>query len=232
MSNLFSSFDPHTGLRLRLNWLASLVSLALIPRIYWLGRTQIRKRFMALQRFVITEFRAIISFTKSPLGRVHLSISLFIFILITNISGLLPYIFPRSRHLPFAIIIALPLWLGHIVNAWVNTFNRIMAHLVPLGTPAVLIPFIVLIEIVRSVIRPLTLSIRLVANIVAGHLLLTLLGSSASRIPFLALVSVVIIIILLCFLESGVRLVQAYVFRALRTLYLREVSNNLKPQWK
>lgn len=105
-----------------------------------------------------------------------------------------------------------------------------MAHLVPLGTPAVLIPFIVLIEIVRSVIRPLTLSIRLVANIVAGHLLLTLLGSSASRIPFLALVSVVIIIILLCFLESGVRLVQAYVFRALRTLYLREVSNNLKPQ--
>lgn len=64
---------------------------------------------MALQRFVITEFRAIISFTKSPLGRVHLSISLFIFILITNISGLLPYIFPRSRHLPFAIIIALPL---------------------------------------------------------------------------------------------------------------------------
>ena len=85
-----------------------------------------------------------------------------------------------------------------------------------------------LIEIVRRVIRPLTLSIRLVANIVAGHLLLTLLGSRAMGMPILGAISVVLIMILLCFLESGVRLVQAYVFSALRTLYLREVANDIK----
>ena len=55
--------------------------------------------------------------------------------------------------------------------------NSMMAHLVPLGTPVALIPFMVLIELVRNFIRPLTLSVRLAANIVAGHLLLTLLGN-------------------------------------------------------
>ena len=181
-----------------------------------------------MQNFIVTEFRAILAFRKSPIGRVHLSLRLFVFILITNMSGLLPYIFPVSRHLPYAIILAFPLWVGHIVNAWVNTFNHIMAHLVPMGTPVVLMPFMVLIEIVRSIIRPLTLSIRLVANIVAGHLLLTLLGSRIRRIPVIGVITVLVVMVILCFLESGVRLVQAYVFRALRTLYLREVSNNVK----
>ena len=231
MSNLFTSFDPHTGSGLRLNWLACVLSLLLVPNMYWLSNNQVRKVYLITQEFIVREFRAILAFNKAPWGRVHLTVRLFIFILITNMSGLLPYIFPSSRHLPFAIILALPLWVGHIANAWVNIYNAIFAHLVPLGTPGVLIPFIVLIEIVRSVIRPLTLSIRLVANIVAGHLLLTLLGSRANSLPMLGLVALIITIILLCFLESGVRLVQAYVFRALRTLYLREVSNEVKPNW-
>merc|ERR1711972_202479 len=58
-----------------------------------------------------------------------------------------------------------------------NQYNRLFAHLVPTGTPGALIPVIVIIETVSNVIRPGTLSIRLAANMVAGHLLLTLLGS-------------------------------------------------------
>ena len=65
-----------------------------------------------------------------------------------------------------------------------NQYNRLFAHLVPTGTPGALIPVIVIIETVSNIIRPLTLSIRLAANIVAGHLLLTLLGSQISNISF------------------------------------------------
>jgi F-type H+-transporting ATPase subunit a len=99
-----------------------------------------------------------------------------------------------------------------------------LAHIVPLGTPGVLIPFIVLIETIRNVIRPGTLAVRLTANIIAGHLLLVLLGnqgpSSSSRI-ILILISTQILLLML---ERAVALIQSYVFAVLTTLYSREVS--------
>jgi len=95
------------------------------------------------------------------------------------------------------------------------------AHLVPMRTPGVLIPFIVLIETVRRVIRPLTLAIRLSANIIAGHLLLTLLGNQLANLRILGLIFPTEI--MLVGLEMAVSLIQAYVFTILITLYVREV---------
>jgi F-type H+-transporting ATPase subunit a len=63
----------------------------------------------------------------------------------------------------------------------------ILAHLVPLGTPSVLIPFMVIIELIRTFIRPFTLAVRLTANIIAGHLLLVLLRSQAVSSSYLVL---------------------------------------------
>lgn len=97
------------------------------------------------------------------------------------------------------------------------------AHLVPQGTPAALIPFIVLIETIRNVIRPGTLAVRLAANIIAGHLLLTLLGNTGPSLSTSILVLLIIAQILLLILESAVAIIQSYVFAVLRTLYAREV---------
>merc|ERR1712168_1564177 len=72
--------------------------------------------------------------------------------------------------------------LGSIIISIIFQYNNLFAHLVPKGTPGFLIPIIVIIETVSNIIRPLTLSIRLAANIVAGHLLLTLLGSQIANI--------------------------------------------------
>jgi F-type H+-transporting ATPase subunit a len=140
--------------------------------------------------------------------------------------GLFPYTFTASSHLTFTVALALPLWLGHILYAWFKTPEHILAHLVPLGTPYPLIPFIVLIESVRNIIRPLTLSVRLAANIVAGHLLLTLLSSQCPTAPQLVILPLIISLILLGVLESAVALIQAYVFRVLRTLYVNEVNSS------
>ena len=82
----------------------------------------------------------------------------------------------------------------------------------------------VLIETVRNVIRPGTLAIRLAANIIAGHLLLTLLGNTGPSIGKALIPVLIVSQILLLVLESAVAVIQSYVFAALRTLYAREVN--------
>jgi F-type H+-transporting ATPase subunit a len=99
-----------------------------------------------------------------------------------------------------------------------------LAHLVPLGTPGVLIPFMVLIETIRNVIRPGTLAVRLAANIIAGHLLLVLLGNQGPTLTSSLLVFLLITQILLLVLERAVAVIQSYVFAVLTTLYSSEVA--------
>ena len=98
-----------------------------------------------------------------------------------------------------------------------------LAHLVPLGTPPVLIPFMVLIETVSNVIRPGTLAVRLAANMIAGHLLLVLLGNQGPTLSSSLLRILLVTQILLLTLESAVAIIQSYVFAVLATLYSREV---------
>jgi len=97
------------------------------------------------------------------------------------------------------------------------------AHLVPQGTPRILIPFIVIIETIRNIIRPGTLAVRLSANIIAGHLLLTLLGNTGNSLSAILISFLIITQLLLLMLESAVAIIQSYVFTILRTLYSREI---------
>jgi F-type H+-transporting ATPase subunit a len=100
-----------------------------------------------------------------------------------------------------------------------------LAHLIPQGTPPVLIPVIVLIETTRNLIRPATLAIRLTANIIAGHLLITLLGNQVARNELIIIEPLILgVTILLLTLEFAVALIQSYVFSVLVTLYTREIS--------
>jgi F-type H+-transporting ATPase subunit a len=97
--------------------------------------------------------------------------------------------------------------------------------LVPTGTPGALIPLIVIIELVRNFIRPITLSVRLAANIVAGHLLISLINRGA---PIsLSMGFMLIGGLILFFLEVGVAFIQGYVFSTLRVIYLSELNHSI-----
>ena len=120
--------------------------------------------------------------------------------------------------------LSMPLWVAFILYGWINHTQHMFAHLVPQGTPGPLIPFIVLIETIRNVIRPGTLAVRLAANIIAGHLLLTLLGSTGPSLSMSLVTLLLISQILLLTLEAAVAVIQSYVFAVLRTLYAREVN--------
>jgi F-type H+-transporting ATPase subunit a len=156
-------------------------------------------------------------------GHTLIFISLFVFIIFNNLLGLLPYVFTSSRHLVMTLALAMPIWLGFILFGWINHTTHILAHLVPLGTPTVLIPFMVLIETISNVIRPGTLAVRLAANIIAGHLLLVLLGNQGVVVSSYILGVLLFVQILLLTLERAVAVIQAYVFAVLSTLYSREV---------
>jgi len=152
-------------------------------------------------------------------------IRLFIFVLINNFLGLLPFVFTGTRHLVFTSCMRLSMWVGYMLTFFLKNRSSFLAHLVPLGTPVVLVPVIVLIELIRAVIRPFTLAIRLAANIIAGHLLLDL--CSIPMITSSAMVKLVFFSALfsLSVLEFGVALIQAYVFTSLRSLYISEVNS-------
>lgn len=105
----------------------------------------------------------------------------------------------------------------------IKVYNPILAHLVPLSTPSFLVPFIVVVEIISRIIRPLTLAVRLAANIIAGHLLIALLGGITSG-PSRALFFIIMGLVALFLLELAVSLIQAYVFRVLSTLFINEVN--------
>ena len=145
-------------------------------------------------------------------------------ILLNNFLGLFPYIFTASRHISVSLSLSLTFWLRTIIYTIFNYFKILLAHLTPLGTPFALIPFIVIIESIRLIIRPLTLAIRLTANIIAGHLLLSLLGSSGQLINNIIIMPILFFSqILLFLLEISVALIQSYVFSILATLYRREI---------
>lgn len=99
-----------------------------------------------------------------------------------------------------------------------------IAHLVPLGTPAPLINFMVIIETISSIIRPLTLSVRLTANIIAGHLLISLLGNIGPNSRKTIFIRIILLQFLLIILELAVAIIQSYVFSILTILYISEVE--------
>lgn len=221
MTDLFSIFRPIT-LGLGLNWLSIMVVIISLPRVYWVTNNPVISTIFWVLDAVHKEFSSVVGKTINP-GRLLIPLRIFIYIILNNSFGLLPYVFTARSHLVFTIRISLPLWLGHTVFAWVKRSENMFSHLVPLRTPFVLIPFIVLIELIRRIIRPLTLAVRLAANIVAGHLLLCLL---CRRIPLTGIIVVFLFSVLLIIevLELAVALIQSYVFRILITLYLKEVD--------
>ncbi|MCP4054887.1 MAG: F0F1 ATP synthase subunit A, partial [Mesoflavibacter sp.] len=148
------------------------------PQLYWLVNRKVIKLVKLIIKNMIEELRVVLGRMIRP-GRSLLFLSIFFFILLNNVIGLLPYVFTSSRHLSFTLSLSLPLWLGRLLISLIKQFNKNMAHLVPEGTPPPLIPLMVIIESIRLVIRPFTLAVRLRANIIAGHLLLRLLGGRA-----------------------------------------------------
>nr|YP_010708872.1 ATP synthase F0 subunit 6 [Matsumuraeses phaseoli]WCR51104.1 ATP synthase F0 subunit 6 [Matsumuraeses phaseoli] len=224
MNNLFSIFDPTTNLfNLSINWISTFIGLMFIPYSFWL----IPNRFMVLWNLILNtlhkEFKTLLG-SNGLNGSTFIFVSMFTFILFNNFLGLFPYIFTSTSHLTLSLSISLPLWLSFMFYGWINNSQHMFAHMIPQGTPSVLMPFMVLIETISNIIRPGTLAVRLTANMIAGHLLMTLLSGTGPHMASYFVIFLVIIQILLMILESAVAVIQSYVISILSNLYASEVN--------
>ncbi|GBR46152.1 ATP synthase F0F1 subunit alpha [Neokomagataea tanensis NBRC 106556] len=154
--------------------------------------------------------------------------ALFFFILTGNYLGLIPFCFTYTSHIAVTLALAVGVFLLSVVVALRHQGLGFFKHFLPDGVPIGLAPLIVPIEIISFLSRPVSLSIRLFANMVAGHVLFEVFASFTIMLAGLGVVGHVIAIapvvfnIALMALELLVGLLQAYVFAILTCIYLRE----------
>nr|AHZ01516.1 ATP synthase 6 [Clonopsis felicitatis]AHZ01520.1 ATP synthase 6 [Clonopsis felicitatis] len=224
MTNLFSIFDPSTSIiNMKINWMSTLMGLSIMPMYYWVMNNRLKMIILKPSTILNNEFKMLLNISKNK-GTTLIFISLFMMIMINNILGLFPYIFTSTSHLTMTLTLALPLWLSFMLFGCMKNTESMFMHLVPTGTPSVLMPFMVCIETISNVIRPGTLSVRLTANMIAGHLILTLLGNTTMNVSFNLLPIMLLIQMMLLTLETAVAIIQGYVFAVLSTLYASEVN--------
>lgn len=219
INNLFEIFDPSINNYIQLNWIFIFFPIIIFPNSYWLIPSRILIIYKLFIKYLFNEFKIII--INKYIINIFLFLRIIIYIITLNLFRLIPYIFTSTRHLLFNLSIAFSIWLRFIIYSIINFPIKTLRHLVPLNSPKFLINFIVIIELIRLFIRPWTLSIRLSANLISGHLILILLRNFIINFillfPFTLLIQNILLI-----LEISIALIQAYVFSILLTLYFSE----------
>lgn len=216
--NLFSVFDPTSYFYVSLNWII-VFFLIIIPIKYYIISRGIFLLFDIIYLSVRNVFKEI-SYPKH-LGLSFLCIVVFLYLIIINFLRLFPFVFTVTAQPLFTLGVGLILWLSFFIIGWFHEFMKRAAHLVPEGSPIFLAPLIVIIERVSHFIRPFTLSVRLAANIIAGHLIIGLISIIRVLNIYNFYVSILIQNILIL-LEFGVAVIQGFVFRILLLLYALE----------
>nr|AOX13268.1 ATP synthase F0 subunit 6 [Salamandra salamandra gallaica]ASN74087.1 ATP synthase F0 subunit 6 [Salamandra salamandra]ASN74100.1 ATP synthase F0 subunit 6 [Salamandra salamandra] len=222
--SFFDQFLSPTMMGMPLMGLALLLPWLLIPKPMhlWLGN-----RLTTLQSWFFG------TFTKQLMLPINLKghnwslllASLMMFLITINLLGLLPYTFTPTTQLSLNLGFAVPLWLSTVLTGLRNQPTTTFGHMLPEGTPTLLIPVLIIIETISLFIRPLALGVRLTANLTAGHLLIQLISTAVLVLmPLMPVVSLLtmIVLLLLTLLEIAVAMIQAYVFVLLLSLYLQE----------
>lgn len=154
--------------------------------------------------------------------------TLFIFILINNLIGMIPYSFASTSHFVLTFALSFTIVLGATILGFQKHGLKFFSLLVPAGCPLALLPLLVLIEFISYLARNISLGLRLAANILSGHMLLTILAGFTYNIMTSGIIFFFLGLIPLSFiiafsgLELGIALIQAQVFVVLTSGYIKD----------
>lgn len=213
MIRLFSSFDLFFFKFSRISFLGFPL---LLGYTYWFNSPLVLLKIF-FTNFMSSFFSRILIFKSKSFNTIVLRLMSLLFIL--NFLSIFPWIFSFTSQVSLNLFWGLSLWLGLFIFSVCSNFKQVLSHFVPEGTPLFLIWFLFIVEVVRLGIRPITLVVRLLANILAGHLLIILL----SKLVFL-LSPFFFLYILLNLVEFFVSGIQSYIFVTIICLYFSEVS--------
>ncbi|MDQ0512014.1 F-type H+-transporting ATPase subunit a [Angulomicrobium amanitiforme] len=194
------------------------------------GRTLVPNRLQSLAEL---SYEFVASTVRSTAGNegmkfFPLVFSLFIFVLTANFVGMIPYSFTVTSHLIVTAALALLVILTVIIYGFVRHGTHFLHLFVPSGVPAFLLPFMVVIELISFLSRPISLSLRLFANMLAGHIAMKVFAgfivmmTSAGIAGWLGAVLPLAMVVALTALEFLVAFLQAYVFAVLTCIYLND----------
>ena len=151
--------------------------------------------------------------------------TLFMFVLFCNMIGMLPYSFTVTSHIIVTFILAAIVFVGVTIIGFMKHGIKYLELFVPKGVPVVLLPLIVVIEIISYLSRPVSLSVRLFANMMAGHTMLKVFGGFVISLGLLGGWLPLGFSVALTGLEILVAFLQAYVFAILTCIYLNDALN-------
>lgn len=154
--------------------------------------------------------------------------SLFMFVLVANLFGMFPFFFTVTSHIIVTFALAILVFLTVIVYGFWRNGPKFLKLFVPAGVPAYVLPIVVPIEIVSFLSRPISLSVRLFANILAGHITLKVFAGfivTLGSLGFLGWIGAILPLIMtvaITALEFLVAVLQAYVFAVLTSMYIND----------
>ena len=151
--------------------------------------------------------------------------TLFMFVLFCNMVGMLPYSFTVTSHIIVTFVLAAIVFVGVTIIGFIKHGFKYLELFVPKGVPVVLLPLIVVIEIISYLSRPVSLSVRLFANMMAGHTMLKVFGGFVISLGLLGGWLPLGFSVALIGLEILVAFLQAYVFAILTCIYLNDALN-------
>src|SRR6516162_1323721 len=155
--------------------------------------------------------------------------SIFMFILVSNVIGIIPYTFTVSSHIIVTASLALLVFATVLIYGFYRNGMKFLKIFVPSGIPIYILPLVVVIEIISFLTRPLSHSVRLFGNMLAGHITLqvfagfvVLLGASFGAIGWIGGMAPLALTVALIALDLLVAFLQAYVFAMLTCIYLND----------
>ena len=151
--------------------------------------------------------------------------SLFMFVLFCNMLGMLPYSFTVTSHIIVTFALAAVIFIGVTIIGFVNHGVGYLKLFIPSGVPVFLLPLIVIIEIISYLSRPVSLSVRLFANMMAGHTMLKVFGGFVISLGIIGGWLPLSFTVALTGLEILIAFLQAYVFAILTCIYLNDALN-------
>ena len=151
--------------------------------------------------------------------------TLFMFVLFCNMVGMLPYSFTVTSHIIVTFFLAAIIFIGVTIIGFIKHGAKYFELFVPKGVPVVLLPLIIAIEIISYLSRPLSLSVRLFANMLAGHTMLKVFGGFVISLGLLGGWLPLGFSVALTGLEILIAFLQAYVFAILTCIYLNDALN-------
>jgi F-type H+-transporting ATPase subunit a len=195
------------------------------------GRQLVPGRFQAMSELSYLFVASMIRSTAGEEGMKFFPLvySLFMFILVSNVIGIIPYTFTVSSHIIVTAAFALLVFFTVVIYGFYKNGLKFLRIFVPSGVPIYILPLVVAIEFISFLSRPLSHSVRLFANMLAGHITLkvfagfvALLGTSLGAIGWIGGIVPLALTVALTALELLVAFLQAYVFAILTCIYLND----------